>query len=59
MYGSDQSASLEPSELTALVARMRALPSLIGDGEKRVTEGEEAVARKLRYWPASDNIVGA
>ena len=59
MYGSDQSASLEPSELTALVERMRAIPSLIGDGEKRVTEGEEAVANKLRYWPASDNIVDA
>jgi N-acetylneuraminate synthase len=59
MYGSDQSASLEPGELTALVERMRAIPSLIGDGEKRVTEGEEAVANKLRYWPASDNIVGA
>ncbi len=59
MYGSDQSASLEPGELTVLVERMRAIPSLIGDGEKRVTEGEEAVARKLRYWPASDNIVGA
>jgi N-acetylneuraminate synthase len=57
MYGSDQSASLEPAELLALVQRMRALPSLIGDGEKRVTEGEEAVARKLRYWPTSDNIL--
>jgi N-acetylneuraminate synthase len=57
MYGSDQSASLEPAELVALVQRMRALPSLIGDGEKRVTEGEEAVARKLRYWPSSENIL--
>ena len=59
MYGSDQSASLEPDELAALVERMRAIPSLIGDGEKRVTQGEEAVARKLRYWPASENIVSA
>ena len=59
MYGSDQSASLEPGELAALVERMRAIPSLIGDGEKRVTAGEEAVASKLRYWPVSDNIVGA
>jgi N-acetylneuraminate synthase len=57
MYGSDQSASLEPSELTALVQRMRALPSLIGDGEKRVTPGEQAVAEKLRYWPADEAIL--
>lgn len=57
MYGSDQSASLEPSELTALVERMRAIPGLIGDGEKRVTPGEQAVAQKLRYWAASDAII--
>jgi len=57
MYGSDQSASLEPGELTALVLRMRAIPGLIGDGEKRVTVGEQAVAQKLRYWPASDAII--
>ena len=56
MYGSDQSASLEPAEMTALVSRMRALPSLIGDGEKRVTEGEQAVASKLRYWPQDETI---
>ena len=57
MYGSDQSASLEPGELLALVHRMRALPSLIGDGEKRVTSGEQAVAEKLRYWPADETIL--
>jgi N-acetylneuraminate synthase len=57
LYGSDQSASLEPAELSALVARLRALPALLGDGEKRVTPGEAAVAGKLRYWPQSDNIV--
>ena len=57
MYGSDQSASLEPAEVQALVARLRGLPELLGDGEKRVTEGESAVAKKLRYWPASENVV--
>ena len=57
MYGSDQSASLEPAELAALVQRLRALPAMIGDGEKRVTPGEQAVARKLRYWDPAEAIV--
>ena len=57
MYGSDQSASLEPGELTALVQRLRALPGLLGDGEKRITPGEQSVADKLRYWPASETIL--
>jgi N-acetylneuraminate synthase len=57
MYGSDQSASLEPGELHALVDRLRVLPGLLGDGEKRITAGEQAVANKLRYWPMSENIL--
>jgi N-acetylneuraminate synthase len=57
MYGSDQSASLEPEELTALVQRLRALPGLLGDGEKRVTAGEQAVAQKLRYWPEAETLL--
>ena len=56
MYGSDQSASLEPRELSELVARLRALPAMFGDGEKRVSEGEAAVAAKLRYWPPSESL---
>jgi len=56
MYGSDQSASLEPHELTQLVSRLRALPAMLGDGEKHVGAGEAAVAGKLRYWPTSENI---
>jgi N-acetylneuraminate synthase len=57
MYGSDQSASLEPAELRQLVSRLRGLPEMFGDGEKRVTDGEAAVARKLRYWPRGEAIV--
>ncbi len=56
MYGSDQSASLEPHELADLIARLRALPAMFGDGEKRVSAGEAAVAAKLRYWPASESL---
>ncbi len=56
MYGSDQSASLEPHELSDLVARLRALPAMFGDGQKRVSAGEAAVAAKLRYWSASETL---
>jgi N-acetylneuraminate synthase len=50
MYGSDQAASLEPDEMTRLVAAVRALPEWLGDGVKRIMPGEAAVAEKLRYW---------
>lgn len=50
MYGSDQSASLEPGELQVLVSRLGELREWLGDGEKRITPGEATVAGKLRYW---------
>jgi N-acetylneuraminate synthase len=50
MYGSDQSASLEPDELKTLVSRLHEIREWLGDGEKRLTEGEASVAKKLRYW---------
>lgn len=50
MYGSDQSASLEPGELKVLVSRLRELRDWLGDGEKRLAPGEASVAGKLRYW---------
>ena len=50
MYGSDQSASLEPDELRSLVGRLDDLRTWLGDGEKRITPGEAEVAKKLRYW---------
>lgn len=52
MYGSDQAASLEPHGFKTMVDQIRKLPVIMGDGIKRVTEGEKAVARKLRYWEA-------
>ena len=50
MYGSDQAASLEKPGLDTLVAQLRKLPVVLGDGVKRVTPGDEAMAKKLRYW---------
>jgi len=57
MYGSDQSASLEPAELIQLVQQLKSLHEMLGDGQKRITDGEAVVARKLRYWPPSEAIV--
>jgi N-acetylneuraminate synthase len=56
MYGSDQSASLEPGELARLVQGLNALHQMLGDGRKRILESEAAVGRKLRYWPQTDAI---
>ena len=50
MYGSDQAASLEGRGIETLVAQLRKVPVVLGDGVKRVLDGEKAVARKLRYW---------
>jgi len=50
MYGSDQAASLEKRGLELMVSYIRSIPLVMGDGVKRVTTGEMANARKLRYW---------
>lgn len=50
MYGSDQAASLGLRGLQILVANAKSIPKLWGDGFKRVSEGEQAMANKLRYF---------
>ena len=50
MYGSDQAASLEKAGLESMVAQIRKIPVILGDGVKRITPGEASVAKKLRYW---------
>jgi N-acetylneuraminate synthase len=52
MYGSDQSASLEERGLTTMVNGIRSYENSIGNGDKTITDGEEIVAAKLRYWGA-------
>lgn len=49
-WGTDQAASLEESGLRSLVTILSRVPAMSGDGVKRVTDGELAVARNLRYW---------
>ena len=48
MYGSDQSASIEPNGLRQLVGAVRKIEKAMGDGEKRVIDAEIPIARKLR-----------
>ena len=56
MYGSDQSASIEPSGLRQLVGAVRKIEKAMGDGEKRVIDAEIPIAIKLREhldWEAN------
>ena len=48
MWGSDHLASVEPQGLIKLVKGVRELEVALGDGKKRVTEGELPVRKKLR-----------
>lgn len=48
MYGSDQSASVEPAGLRRLVGTVRKIEQAMGDGVKTILEEELPIAEKLR-----------
>ena len=48
MYGSDQSASVEPAGLRNLVGAVRKIEKALGDGIKRVIDAEALIAKNLR-----------
>jgi len=48
MYGSDQSASVEPAGLRQLVGAVRKIELAMGDGIKKVIEAEAPIAENLR-----------
>ncbi len=50
MYGSDQSASLEKKGLEYVIKYSRTIPSIIGDGVKKVNNSELEISKKLRYF---------
>ena len=56
MYGSDQSASLEPEELAELVSQVRKVDGIMGTGQKTIIEEEKAVAKKLRYFEELSSV---
>jgi N-acetylneuraminate synthase len=48
IYGSDQSASIEPHGLKHLVGAVRKIESAMGDGKKIILEAEIPIAKNLR-----------
>lgn len=48
MWGTDQSASLEPQGLMKLVKYIDTVEKAMGDGEKKVYKEEESIMKKLR-----------
>ena len=48
MYGSDQAASIEASSLENFVKVVRAIPAILGNGEKTMSEAEAKTRDKLR-----------
>ena len=48
MYGSDQSASLEPAGLNSLVGAVRKIVKAMGDGDVNIHPKEVSVSKKLR-----------
>ena len=53
MYGSDQAASIETHALKNFVEAVRAVPHLLGTGEKAIGAAETAVRKKLRVEVAA------
>ena len=57
MYGSDQSASVDPNGLRQLVGAVRKIEHAMGNGEKKILDAEVSIAKKLRAhfaWEASN-----
>ncbi len=50
MYGSDQAASLELKGLDYITKYSKSIHAIIGNGEKSISDGEQGVAKKLRYF---------
>ncbi len=48
MYGSDQSASVEPIGIMQLVGGVRKIERVLGNGKKTIIEAEIPIAKKLR-----------
>jgi N-acetylneuraminate synthase len=53
MWGSDQSASIEPQGVAQLVRDIRVVESALGDGVKKVYDSELGVMQKLRRSPTN------
>jgi sialic acid synthase SpsE len=55
--GPDHTASLEPGELAAMIRKLRAVPAMLGDGEKKPAPGEAETAGLVRRsWHAARDL---
>ena len=50
MWGTDQSASLEPQGLKYLSSVLGKIQTVLGNPEKIFLESEKKAAKNLRYW---------
>jgi sialic acid synthase SpsE len=48
MYGSDQAASIESASLISFVKTVRAIPEILGNGRKILSDAELKTRNKLR-----------
>ena len=53
MYGSDQSASVEPRGLRDLIAMLHKVPICRGSYSRQLSDQELQTSKKLRYWNPS------
>ncbi len=56
MWGTDQSASIEPGGLKKLVRDIRDIELALGDGVKRVYESEKGALKKLRNVAVAEDM---
>ena len=56
MYGSDQSASLEPNGLRMLTGSIRKIEIAMGDGIKTILDDEIKIGEKLRAHISNDSL---
>ena len=50
LFGTDQSASLEESGVRHLSAILSRMPTILGDGVKKMTNEEKKLIKKFKYW---------
>ena len=48
LWGSDQSASIEPVGLNKLIRDIKAFELALGDGKKKIYDSEKPILEKLR-----------
>lgn len=50
MYGSDQAASIDESDLRLMMQQIHSVSGILGTGMKSVSDKEKGIAKKLRYF---------